>query len=208
MLRIFTLCFLFISTLVLAKNSKKESGKIVIPKEFSSYVPPDYHTKFQRLSSFEKSALHWNQGIVVYCNTCKDVYINNDLEYLREFDDDEDDEDDEEEDSSSKTSKYKKYAVGTVIVKDHFPLEKRYFVNKQAVPTNPTTVAVMIKRKKGFDPIHDDWQYGYFTLQGNIIVNGKGENQAVKKLCSDCHKNIHSRDHIFSSRLKSEFTQK
>ena len=196
--------FLVFSSPQLRADPKKNApSSIKIPDKLAAYIPVDYRAKFQRLTGLEKSALHWNQGIVVYCNICQDVYTNNYIEFLRDFNDD----GDEEEEKEGK-SRYKKYPAGTVIVKDHFPLGKRYFLDEGAVPTDPTTIAVMIKHKKGYDPIHDDWQYGYFMPSGQVIAIGKGEDSQIKKLCSDCHRNIRSRDHIFSSKIQLNSAQK
>lgn len=179
------------------KGTEPPKVEVKIPKEFKDDIPIDYRSKFKRISSFEKSALHWNLGIVIYCNTCLKAYLNNYIEFLREF---EADEDEEEE----LKLEYKTYPVGTVIVKDHFQLNAAHFVDSSAIPSAPSTIAVMVKKEKGFDPTHGDWLYGYFGADGKMIASGKAANPAVKALCSDCHNNIKERDYIFSRRTRSD----
>lgn len=187
---------------LLFSGAGSKKAAVVIPKKLDPYVKPDYADSYTQLSGLEKSALHWNYGITIFCIKCEPAYVQNYLEYQKQFEADDEDEDEEV------TYNFIKYAEKTVFVKNHYILKQNHYLNEKAIPEPPDMVAVMIKREAGYDPEFGDWQYGYFNAKGNVIVEGKGSKPAIRSLCSDCHKNISERDHIFSRHLVPNFCKK
>ncbi|MGK0290218.1 MAG: hypothetical protein ACI86H_001673 [bacterium] len=170
-----------------------------IPKKFSPLLK-NYRKNWIRLTGLEKSGLHWNQGVVIYINKNYKTFVNNYIGYLKSLeglDDEECEEDDEEECDSP----FLMYAKGTVILKENYLLNK-------GVPVKALTATVMIKHKKSYDLKLGGWQFLQFDQKGTILVNGKSTNTTVAKACSDCHKNMNSRDYVFSTFYKPKKTKK
>jgi hypothetical protein len=87
-----------------------------------------------------------------------------------------------------------KFPEGSVIVK-----EKLAAKDSQS----PELLTVMIKRKKGFNPVSGDWEY--------MVVNGAGEKvEGRGKLqnCQSCHLATQQNDYIFRTYLVSEVASK
>lgn len=143
----------------------------------------DYQKKWQRMTGFEHSGLHWEQFVVVYTNKGSAVYKHNFLQYSAWFDDPED-EDNEPQ--------YQTYPTGTAFIKENYKIAN-------GKPHDFTSVTVMIKRKPGFNPAGGDWEYLQFNQNGKQIIRGKGSDQNVNNVCADCHSNVAQRDFIFSN---------
>ena len=142
----------------------------------------DYRRRWERLTGFEYSGLHWNQFIMVYTNLGGEVYQNNYLEFMRWY---------EDPDEPDNLPQYQPYPVGTVMLKENFLAEG-------GKPTQATTVTAMIKQPPGYAPEAGDWEYLQFDAAGRIIVAGRGDDPAIHALCADCHHNMAERDYIFS----------
>ncbi|MEN8822645.1 MAG: cytochrome P460 family protein [Abyssibacter sp.] len=152
-------------------------------------VPPayadslgDYRKRWERLTGFEYSGLHWNQFIMVYTSLGGPVYQNNYLAFMRWY---------EDPDEPDNLPRYQPYPVGTVVLKENFLAEG-------GKPTQATTVTAMIKQSPGYAPQAGDWEYLQFDAAGRIIVAGRGDDPAIRALCADCHNNMAERDYIFS----------
>ena len=143
----------------------------------------NYQAKWQRMTGFEHSGLHWEQFVVVYTNKGDLIYKHNFLQYSAWFDDPED-EDNE--------PAYKAYSTGTVFIKENYGMNN-------GKPGHAESVTVMIKRKPGFNPNGGDWEYMQFDKKGKKIIKGKSNNKLVKSACASCHENVAERDYIFSS---------
>lgn len=80
------------------------------------------------------------------------------------------------------------YPVGTTIVKEKLS-------NPEA--EKPFAVAAMIKREKGYDPDHGDWEYVYTTL---------GENPETQRgkisSCIACHRIKAEQDYLYRTYLE------
>ena len=165
---------------------------IVIPYQKSEFSIPDnykniiynYPKKWQRLSGYEYSALHWEQFVVVFVNNKDDIYSNNHFEFMRVYEEDLDPEEDE--------INYKKYEVGTIILKESF-------LNIDSRPTTPLFLSGMIKRKPGYDPEFGDWEYFQSNPDGKIIAMGNSKDKQVEATCVNCHSNINDQDFVFAT---------
>jgi hypothetical protein len=87
------------------------------------------------------------------------------------------------------------YPVGSVIVKEKRGLEYvvgEYVVGRpsQSKATTPDGVGGMIKRARGYDPDHGDWEYFYFE-DDSKIESGRIAN------CVQCHQSAGATDHVF-----------
>lgn len=151
----------------------------------------DYRRKWNRLSGFELSSLHWNQFVAVFINQSEDVYRNNYIEYLRTSQDDWDDEDEDEEETET-VSKFKPYPVGTIVVKEGFD-------SSQGKPGEALFISIMKKREKGFDTANGDWEYMQFDPRGKTMLKGKATKANVQAQCAGCHLNVADRDYVFST---------
>jgi hypothetical protein len=86
------------------------------------------------------------------------------------------------------------YPVGTTVVKEKLHSEDA---------KGPFAVAAMIKREKGYDPDHGDWEYVYTTL------GEKPETQRGKLAsCIQCHRIKKEEDYLFRSYLGKSKTVK
>jgi hypothetical protein len=88
------------------------------------------------------------------------------------------------------TSNARVYPIGAVIVKE------------KLLGKNPTALGGMIKRAKGFDPDHGDWEFFYATLQ----QSANGPMMAVTRFdsgklthCVQCHNAVAEKDHVYGS---------
>lgn len=173
-------------------------AEVIIPQKYQALIK-NYRHKLERVSGLEPSPLHWGHGVVVYGDhEAAKIYRHNHLEFIKEFEMDEgDDEDDDEF-----VINYKKYKVGTVFVKEQFSLPGKHSLASTGIPSDPSSIIVMIKEKPGYDPAGNDWKYVYFMVDGNIVAEGKSSVPAVKVLCSNCHQNVKQRDFIFSRIIK------
>ena len=200
------ICALSIFVGVSSSAHDEKKGKQTVEYSFKypkgkDYVEKikDYRTKYKRVTQLQKSALHWNMGIVVYINQAKKTYAHNFITYQAEFEGLGEEEDDEEEEDEGKSSgpKYKFYPPGTIIVKEQYVLGKEHYLNEQGIPNDPITLAIMIKEKPGYDKSHGDWRYIQLSKDGNEMFEGKGGVGVVKSQCGDCHKNVANRDFIY-----------
>lgn len=81
------------------------------------------------------------------------------------------------------TAKNPRFPVGSIIVKEKLPSEKSH---------SPELLTVMIKRKKGYDRAHGDWEY--------LVTNGKGTKiQECGKMetCQSCHASQKTTDYVY-----------
>lgn len=83
------------------------------------------------------------------------------------------------------------FPVDSVIVKEKLPSETSDQVE---------LMTVMVKRAKGFDPKHGDWEY--FTTRG---VGPETSQDDVAK-CQSCHESAKSNDYVFRSYEYSRIT--
>jgi len=86
------------------------------------------------------------------------------------------------------------YPVGSIIVK-----EKYDDIQESNKRGRTNAIAVMTKRKPGYDPGHGDWEYAYIDLDTEqkikTITRGKISN------CIDCHSNRSASDYVFRDYL-------
>jgi len=166
-----------------------------IPKNLNDLIK-DYRKRWKRMTSFEFSGLHWNQGIVVYINTNEDVYLHNHKNYLKSLDEDEEDEDEDEEDEDEEDEdtsfSFLNYPPGTILLKENYLMEK-------GIPKKPVTVTMMIKHDINYDPERGNWEYIQFDTNGIILARGNSKDETVQKQCASCHWNIASRDYAFAT---------
>ena len=155
-----------------------------VPERFQDLLK-NYRRNWTRLTKLEFSGLHWKGGIVVYINKDYKTFLRNYIGFLK-IQEDLLEEDEEEEDLFSV------YQVGTIVLKENYLLEK-------GIPTRPSTVTVMIKRPKGYNPDMGDWEFLQFDQQGKILLVGNNRDPVVDATCASCHKNMESRDYIFST---------
>lgn len=83
-----------------------------------------------------------------------------------------------------------KFPVGSVIVKEKLPPEKK---------DEPELLTVMVKRERGFNPDGGDWEY--------MVVNGTGTKMEARgKLenCQACHVPMKGTDFIYRSYMTIE----
>ena len=83
-----------------------------------------------------------------------------------------------------------KYPVGTVIVKEKL---------SSAEIKHPELLTVMVKREKGYNPKHGDWEYGVFDGAGKKVqARGKLKN------CQSCHQKQAKQDYVFRTYLTND----
>jgi hypothetical protein len=165
------------------KTIPYQKSEFSIPDNYKNIIY-NYPRKWQRLSGYEYSALHWEQFVVVFINNKTEVYSNNHSEFLRIYEEDLDPEEDE--------INYKKYEVGTIILKESF-------LNKDSRPTTPLLLSGMIKRKPGYDPEFGDWEYFQSSPDGKIIAMGNSKDKEIEATCVSCHSNINDQDFVFAT---------
>ena len=85
------------------------------------------------------------------------------------------------------------YPVGAVIVKEK--AGQGYIADGGKPAATPSGVGGMIKRAKGFDPDHGDWEYFYFADREKI-ESGKISS------CVQCHAGAATKDYVFGSWAK------
>lgn len=85
------------------------------------------------------------------------------------------------------------YETGAVIVKEKMLLGYRE-ENSRAHPGAKAGNGVggMVKREKGYDPEHGDWEYFYFDEPAKIESGRMGS-------CVTCHEGAKATDHVFGS---------
>ncbi|MEE8171956.1 MAG: cytochrome P460 family protein [Alphaproteobacteria bacterium] len=89
---------------------------------------------------------------------------------------------------------------GAVIVKKMFQGPE---VSVKAVANDPATnlkiVAVMYKRKSGYDPVNRDWFYVKYNPDGSPQTNKKGDLMAGRVgKCIGCHESAPGGDFVYS----------
>ena len=180
-------CLLFTICLAVEADITSDPNYLKGFKVTSEYEEfANYRTKFKRITDFKNSGLHWQQFVVIYTNT--EIYEKNYAEYYRCFVDEDYDEDDDEPPS------FVPYKPGDVIVKENYADESN-------TPSIPLTLTIMKKMPAGYDPKYGDWRYIQLNIEGKTIVDGNSDDASVYGLCIDCHKNIESRDFIFTNHL-------
>lgn len=184
--------FLFNRVAVAAHPKDPFSVNHFVAKKDNAALYDSYRTKWNRMSGFELSSLHWNQFVAVFINQGMNVYRNNYVEYLRTSQDDYDEDDEEEGEDGEPISRYKSYAEGTIIAKEGF-------TSHEGIPSKPTFLVLMKKREKGYDTANGNWEYMQFAPDGTTMLRGKGSDPAITKQCSGCHINVSDRDYVFSS---------
>lgn len=164
------------------------------PKKENAQLYGDYRKKWNRLSGFELSSLHWNQFVAVFINQAEDVYRNNYIQYLRTSQDDwdEDEDEDEREDEIREDTVYKTYPIGTILAKEGFD-------SSLGKPGTPIFISMMLKQPNGYDPEFGDWQYLKYSADGTTLVSGKASDPNIKAQCGACHLNVSERDFVFST---------
>ena len=155
-----------------------------VPEKFQDLLR-NYRRNWTRLTNLEFSGLHWKQGIVVYINKNYKTFLRNYIGFLKIQEDLLEDEEDEED-------LFSVYPVGTIVLKENYLLEK-------GIPTRVSTVTVMIKKRKGYNPELGDWEFLQYEKDGKILLAGSSKNPVVQATCAFCHKNMESRDYIFST---------
>ena len=155
-----------------------------VPEKFQDLLN-NYRRNWTRLTKLEFSGLHWKGGIVVYINKNYKTFLRNYIGFLKIQEDLLEDDEDEED-------LFSVYPVGTIVLKENYLLEK-------SIPTRVSTVTVMIKRPKGYDPEMGDWEFLQFDQQGKILLSGNSKDAVVQATCAFCHKEMESRDYIFST---------
>jgi hypothetical protein len=81
----------------------------------------------------------------------------------------------------------KTFPEGTLIVKEKLPTEKS---------TSPELLTVMLKRAKGYDRGHGDWEYAVFDGTGKKLQErGRLQN------CRSCHAQQSAQDFVFKTYL-------
>ncbi|MBL8993416.1 MAG: cytochrome P460 family protein [Spirochaetia bacterium] len=183
------LAFVFPIDLKIGVWDPSEKSPFFIDEKDGPDPYKNYRLNFKRITGFEYSGLHWNQGVVVYINKHVDAYWENYKLYIEQL---------EEEDRSRKFN-FKKYPVGTVLVKENFNLGK----GTQKVPISAQTATVMVKREVGYDKEGNDWEYVRFNTKGKVLLDGNSKDPAVKRSCYDCHRNVEARDYVFSTFYKN-----
>ena len=79
------------------------------------------------------------------------------------------------------------YPVGTIIVKDAF-------MNEGGQKGSLAAVTIMIKRGRGYDSAHDNWEYMMVSPANEIKAQGK------LKGCTGCHEAAEDTDYVFNDR--------
>ncbi len=194
---------------MMALASSKKSTKVKEkPFPFPADTPSlkqmkEYRKTYTRLTALQKSALHWNFGIVTYINKGEDRFQHNYNMYVKEFE-----ALDEDDDEALEEIEFKPYDVGTIIVKEQYPLESEHHIDIEGVPLNPSALSIMIKEKKGYDPENGDWRYLQITSSGTMVANGKASDPVVKPLCGECHINVKDRDYVYHTFFTKVMTKK
>lgn len=152
-----------------------------------------YRKRWQRMTGFELSSLHWNQFVAVFINQSPEVYRANYVEYLRTSQDDYDDWDEDEEEGTP-TNNFKSYPVGTIVAKEGF-------TSHEGKPGLPTFLVLMKKHPKGYDDANGNWEYLKFAPDGQELLKGSAKDPRVMAECAGCHINVADRDYIFSTFL-------
>ncbi len=180
---------------VIANGQAEDNGQSLNNYQFSLPEGYDqlknYRSKWSRLTGFEFSGLHWSNYVVIYVNKDIKTYRKNYLEYLRLYRS-EDDEDEDDEDDGLDENQFQGYEVGTVFIKENYSSEKN-------MPSQPTSLTIMVKKNPGYDSQGGDWEYLQFSPSGSVIMQGKTNDQVVYKECAKCHGNMKERDYIFST---------
>lgn len=90
------------------------------------------------------------------------------------------------------------YEPGAVIVKEKTALGYRDEKSRASVrPGDHQGVGGMVKRAKGYDPAHGDWEYFYFEDAAKI-ESGRMAS------CVKCHDGAKATDYVFGSWAKAE----
>lgn len=84
------------------------------------------------------------------------------------------------------------YPVGSVIVKRKKVLGFHDPLSGNLVHDSDNGVGGMVKRQRGFDPAHGDWEYFYFENPAQI-ESGKISS------CVECHQTAKGTDYVFGS---------
>jgi hypothetical protein len=80
------------------------------------------------------------------------------------------------------------YAEGAVIVREKLKTEEG----------SPELLTVMIKRKKGFNPAANDWEF--LVLSGDATKIRKREKTGA---CQQCHDSVRDKDFVFESYVQT-----
>lgn len=184
LLALYTLSALAAKPVAMDSDSK---SPFVLPKEFAVLLK-DYRKNWKRMTAPEPSALHWNQKIVVYTSKGQEVYENNHKKHIQALRDD--------SDNAQGKPGFLSYPVGTVLLKEN------YFTAGGEVQA-PASIALMIKREKGYDNTMGDWQFVQFDPSGRLMVSGNSKNTAVANACTQCHQGMAMRDYVFSTYFAS-----
>lgn len=164
-----------------------------LPKEdpFLSNIR-NYRKDYRQVSDIEFSGMHWNSGISIFVKPGKTLenYMSNFEVFVEEFDSL------GSGDSTEFVDMYKKYPLGSILVKEHY---REKYVGTSPLDHTPSFMTVMIKREEGYDPIIQDWQFMKLTTDGEVLIEGNSNNLAVRALCVECHRNVSSRDFVFST---------
>ncbi len=182
--------------LLMTSSASIGSDQVINPFSVTPFKPPknsaiteSYRTEWNRMTGFELSGLHWNQFIVVYTDKGSKTYKKNFYEYIKwmqAFDEGDDYE-----------AQYQEYPVGTVVLKENFTSDK-------GRPDLATTLTIMVKHEKGYSPKGGDWEYIESTKDGQVIMRGKAEDEAINQRCAACHMSIKDRDYIYSVHLTGD----
>ena len=152
-------------------------------------VLQQYRQGWTQATALERSALHWNQGVVIYLNQGMARYRNNhavqkDMRHGEEL-------------TETRSSGFTVYSPGTIVLKENYVLE-------HGGPPRPASVTAMIKRENGYDPAMGDWQFVQFDPTGQILVNGSSRDPGVDAACAACHRGMVERDYVFSTLAPTE----
>jgi hypothetical protein len=79
------------------------------------------------------------------------------------------------------------YPVGTIVVKETYPGEG-------GMKGSLGSLTIMIKRKSGYDPTNNNWEYMMVSPDNEIKAQGKVD------MCIGCHAQAADKDFVFNDR--------
>ena len=91
----------------------------------------------------------------------------------------------------------KEYPVGAIVVKEKRGMTYSADQPKRELARTRDGVGGMIKRDKGYDPEHGDWEYFYFQ-DPSKVESGKISS------CVQCHGGAAKTDHVFGGWAHAE----
>jgi hypothetical protein len=84
------------------------------------------------------------------------------------------------------------FAEGAVLAKESFE-------NEGGKPGARAPLFIMEKRKKGYDPGHNDWHYVTVNPDGTVAMSGTGKDGSPTQFCAACHSVAKVNDYVFGN---------